>query len=765
MAKTKLYYKDGIAYYKAGGRFHALSSNVLPKAQTSMDLSNLPMPTITGTQIPVNPVAIQTGPMPPPPKGPGVGDWMKGNPSAVAGIGTAASSLLSNFGNQNKNNAQDPTVGKIMKGYNDSGLSGTLSTGLDAASSLDPTGTTAIVNAALKVGKGVGNLVKNENEYGVSQSGAQEVIGNVFDPLGHVQQSLNIGKKHGFGEGLKNFATFGYTGNKLMEEDQKRGEDRVDYKSMAERQGLNKGNYRNDSVYAKRGVNLQSQPLSNKKKPNVEIEDGEILLGNPGSTTKYGNVTNSLTSKFATKFHGDKHGEDTDKDGMEGIPLNSDSGYIASNFLGMDGRKVNKQNGGKTVADEMTPLIDYLHQTEQNSQDAYRNNPVAIKEVLRQLEGMKNTAEVNKFRVELEKMIKNQEIPLEEVFAFIQQNAPTDDMSPEQLQGLEGMMPQPEQGGMAQGPGGPQQQMQGDPQDIMAMIAQQAGAAQQQGGMPPMPQQAKNGLNMYNRYNRFQQGGPMPGQEQEQNPSSNRMEQLMQQSQQVPPSATNPAMQDMEPEVQQMFAQLPPEIQEQIMSQQLSPQEMEVAIMTAFESIQGGQGQQMPPMGPGMEEQGGEQMDPAMMEQAMMAEQQALMQLGGYTNEYFGDQFRDKNKVDYTPSQDPRAANAHLPRPVQLEGHFNPQTKTHMKQMGAFQDNYQTGGAIDSRMVEMVQQLVQQGYSPEQAIQVAQQKLAQEAPEKKMGGMIGKTVKFKAGGQWVSGKIKSYNDKTGEFRV
>jgi hypothetical protein len=346
-------------------------------------------------------------------------------------------------------------------------------------------------------------------------------------------------------------------------------------------------------------------------------------------------------------------------------------------------------------------------------------------------------------------------------------------MSPEQLQGLEGMMPQPEQGGMAQGPGGPQQQTQGDPQDIMAMIAQQAGAAQQQGGMPPMPQQAKNGLNMYNRYNRFQQGGPMPGQEQEQNPSSNRMMELMGQAQgqmgnqgsgEEINMATNPALAELNPEVQQMFAQLPPEMQEQIL--QLPPDQVEIAIMNAIEQMQGGQQPQqgMPPM------EG--QMDPAMMEQqqaaeeqAMMAEQQALMQLGGYTNEYFGDQFRDKNKVAYTPSQDPRAANAHLPRPVQLEGHFNPQTKTHMKQMGAFQDNYQTGGAIDSRMVEMVQQLVQQGYSPEQAIQVAQQKLAQEAPEKKMGGMIGKTVKFKAGGQWVSGKIKSYNDKTGEFRV
>jgi hypothetical protein len=723
----------------------------LPKAQTSLDLSNLPMPTITGTQIPTNPVAVQTGAMPPPDSG--ANNWQqftnfaKENPTTMAAGTGMLSGIASNFTNKSSNNI-DPLIKGQMSGYNNDRGASTANTLLDTAASLDPTGTMKLVNMGVKAGKAVGNLVANKDKYGISQSGAQEAISNVFDPIGFVQDSFNVGKQHGFGQGLKNFATLGVSGRKLQEEAKDDALDRIDYKDMAERAGTNKGNYRNDSVYAKRGVNLSNQTLNNKKKPNVEIEDGEIMLGTPGAVTKYGNASTSLNSKFAAKFHGDEHGEDTDKDGMEGIPLNAPGGYIASNYLGMDGRKVKKQNGGKmgpTVADEMTPLVNYLHEAEQDSQDGYKNNPVAIKQVLRQLENMKNTAEVNKWRREVEKMFKDDSIPIEEILTFIQENAPADDMNPEQLAALQGMMPQ----GQPQMQSGPQQQ----PQDQLAQMAQQAEQIQPT---------AKNGLNMNNRfYNRYQQGGPMmnPQDEQAPNPSSNRMEQLMQQSQQTPPSATNPAMQDMDPEVQQMFAQLPPELQDQIM--QMPPEQMEIAIMNAFEQMQG-QGQQMPPEGM---EGGQEQMDPAaqeqaMMEQAMMAEQQALMQLGGYA----GDQYRDKN-YSYPNSQSPNSANAHLPRPV-LQENFNPATKTHTQPFAAFQDRYQTGGAISNDMVQMVQQLIQQGYSQEQAIEVAKNKLAQESqPEMKHGGMVGKTVRFKSGGKIVQGKIKSYDNNTGNFEL
>jgi hypothetical protein len=733
---------------KEGGRIYR---NYLPKAQSSLDLSNLPMQTITGTQIPTNPIAVQTGAMPPPDSG--ANNWQqftnfaKENPTTMAAGTGMLSGIASNFTNKSSNNI-DPLIKGQMSGYNNDKGASTANTLLDTAASLDPTGTMKLVNMGVKAGKAVGNLVANKDKYGISQSGAQEAISNVFDPIGFVQDSFNVGKQHGFGQGLKNFATLGVSGRKLQEEAKDDALDRIDYKDMAERAGTNKGNYRNDSVYAKRGVNLSNQTLNNKKKPNVEIEDGEIMLGTPGAVTKYGNASTSLNSKFAAKFHGDEHGEDTDKDGMEGIPLNAPGGYIASNYLGMDGRKVKKQNGGKmgpTVADEMTPLVNYLHEAEQDSQDGYKNNPVAIKQVLRQLENMKNTAEVNKWRREVEKMFKDDSIPIEEILTFIQENAPADDMNPEQLAALQGMMPQ----GQPQMQSGPQQQ----PQDQLAQMAQQAEQIQPT---------AKNGLNMNNRfYNRYQQGGPMmnPQDEQAPNPSSNRMEQLMQQSQQTPPSATNPAMQDMDPEVQQMFAQLPPELQDQIM--QMPPEQMEIAIMNAFEQMQG-QGQQMPPEGM---EGGQEQMDPAaqeqaMMEQAMMAEQQALMQLGGYA----GDQYRDKN-YSYPNSQSPNSANAHLPRPV-LQENFNPATKTHTQPFAAFQDRYQTGGAISNDMVQMVQQLIQQGYSQEQAIEVAKNKLAQESqPEMKHGGMVGKTVRFKSGGKIVQGKIKSYDNNTGNFEL
>lgn len=708
MGKTKIYFKNNKAFFKKGGRFYEL-----PEFQGGDDLSTIN--NINNSLINAQSSGLVTEPT-------NTQNFFQSNPAAVMSLAGTGANMISNFGGGRKSgnqNLYDPTMQNYMKGYNNDKFSSSANTLLDTAAGLDPTGTTALVSGAIKLGKGVGNLVKNEDEFGISQSGAQEAIGNALDPLGRIQQSINIGKKHGFGEGVKDLLTFGISGNNLMKEDVKKASNRIDYQKMAERSGMNKGNYRNDSVYAKKGVNIQSAPFHNKKKPNVEIEDGEILLGNPGSVTKYGNATTSLNSKFASKFHGDKHGQDTDKDGMEGIPLNSDSGYIASNYLGMDGRVVKKQKGGKsgkTVADEMTPLVNYLHEAEQNSEDIYKSNPVAIKQVLNQLENMKNTAEQNKFRRELEKMVKNDEVPLEDVLSFIQQNAPAEDMSPEQLEALNSMMPEQ-----------PQQ-------------------------MPAEMPMGKNGLNMYR--NKYQMGGmPTPQDEQQPNPSSDKMMQLMQQAQQQVNPTINPAMENLDPEVQQMFSQLPPDVQQQIM--QMPPDQIEIAIMNAFQQMQSGQQEQG--MDPAMQEQG-------MNEAAMMAEQQALMKLGGYTNEYFGDKYKGKN-YDYQQSQDPKAASAHMPRPV-LEDKYNPVTKTHMKQMAAFQDNYQTGGAINNEMVKMVQQLMAQGYSQEQAIQVATNKLSQgNQGQMKSGGMVGRTVTFKMGGQIISGKVKSYDPISKKFEL
>jgi hypothetical protein len=402
--------------------------------------------------------------------------------------------------------------------------------------------------------------------------------------------------------------------------------------------GTNKGNFANYSVYAKKGKNILNEPSKNIKKPNVEIEHGEIYLGNPGQVTKYGDATTSLDSKFATKFNGDWHGEDKDKDGMEGIPLNAPEGYIASNFLGLDGKPVKGQKDskktGKTVADEMTPLIKFLHDAEQNPKDLYKNNPAVIKQVLNQLEKMKNTAEQNKFREELVKMLRDKQgFKLEDIFEFIKQNAPMEDMTPEQQEQMNQLM------------AGSQQQMpqQGE-QELSPELIQQMMAEQSQ-----EPQQAKYGKSMNNYYKRYQQGGkPSPEQIMEmmaqqqgqqgapqQNPtlakSSNRMEDLLNKAKAMTGQETiNPSIDQIDNEqYQEMFNALPDDAKQQIMELPVDQQQM--AIYVAYQKLM--QQEQMAAQGEEQMMEGEVEMEGAGMspeDVAAMAEQQALeMMYGG----------------------------------------------------------------------------------------------------------------------------------------
>jgi len=113
----------------------------------------------------------------------------------------------------------------------------------------------------------------------------------------------------------------------------------------------------------------------------------------------------------------------------------------------------------------------------------------------------------------------------------------------------------------------------------------------------------------------FQEGGMMPGQEQEMQPgaeSNAHAQQLMGEEGQAPmegdPNAqpeqggqVPPQIAQLAPEVQQVFMQLPPEAQEQIL--QLPPEQMEVAIMTIAQQMQQQQGGGQP-------QQGGQQQGP-----------------------------------------------------------------------------------------------------------------------------------------------------------
>ena len=116
----------------------------------------------------------------------------------------------------------------------------------------------------------------------------------------------------------------------------------------------------------------------------------------------------------------------------------------------------------------------------------------------------------------------------------------------------------------------------------------------------------------------LQQGGPIPGQEQEQpNESNEHLQQLIgEQMQQDPNANMQPGMEEqmaaeqqmagqegemnaqqgmvppvlanIDPQLQQVFMQLPPEVQEQILS--LPPEQIEIALMNVMEQMMGGQG-------------------------------------------------------------------------------------------------------------------------------------------------------------------------------
>lgn len=331
-----------------------------------------------------------------------------------------------------------------------------------------------IIGAFKSIGTGMQKAIKNRDEYGISGSKSGEVFGNLVDPASHIQDSINIGKKYGAGAGWKNMATFGLSSQNLLKDAKDLAIGQQNFEQGRQAVGRTKGNYRNDSIYAKRGAHITTYPTySNRPQPNVEIEDGEIVLGNPAATSYSGNAYPSLVSPFAAKYNGDKHGVDSDGDGMEGIPLKAQDGdYVGSDYLGLDGKRAGKNN--PSVAKEMTPAVEFLNKADENSQDAYRNNQPAIEHHLRMLSEMKNKAEQGKFMEELGKMLKQKDRNLDQVLDYIANELPAEDMTPEQLQKVQSIT-----------------------QNLQSQMQLQQGA--------PNTEQMRNGGNMLDKY---LDGGP-----------------------------------------------------------------------------------------------------------------------------------------------------------------------------------------------------------------------------------------------------------------
>lgn len=489
---------------------------------------------------------------------------------------------------------------------------------LGIAATFDPTGTSQIVKGALDLGKGASNLIKNKDEYGISQSGTQEVIGNVLDPIGRIQDSINHGKRYGTGEGLKNWATFGVSGRNTLKDSVSKAKRAEDIEEANLSYGMNKGDYRNDGIYAQKGAYLEHVPRNIPHgKPDAEIEDGELIIGNPRAVNTIGNVGTSMESDYAVKVHGDKHGQDTDNDGMEGIPVQSkEDVYIASDYLGVDGKKAGK--GNPTVAKKLEPNVNFLHQAQKTPEDPYKNNPIAIALQKKQIEKTINEAERNKFKQEIAKVAKKKNTSLEDIVEVLKQ-MPQQNITPDEKLILESAIKSNQQS------------------EQSGMLEQLAGKQQQQMGFNSF----RNKMGGYSR--RYQMGGEMPmdpsmmgGEGEEQDPSGAYMQELAGQA----PGMNQMGMEEagapmLSPEAEEMFNMLPPEQQEMIA--QLPPEQMEPAIFQAFEQMQGGMGEMGPEMGgdpgmmgdPMMQGMEGDMGGMGMEDPGMAAEQAALMKMGG----------------------------------------------------------------------------------------------------------------------------------------
>lgn len=513
------------------------------------------------------------------------------SPSTWGTIADVGAVTLNSLANK-PNPGTSARASAMGKSYTDDKQAANIGAGiLGTAAMMDPTGTAKLIDTGVKLGRAAKNVINPGDEYGVSRSNAAEVTGNILDPLGRFQQSINIGKKHGFGEGVKDLMTFGVSGNNLMKDAVQKAEYKDKLDDMRMRQGMNQGSYRNDSVYAQRGAHIK--PKSAYEEPNVEIESGEIVLADPRNIQIHGNATTANESKYAAEFVGDKHGQDSDGDGKEGIPLTSGEAYVASDYLGVNGKKSGP--GNKSVAAEMRPMTKFLHNAEIDDTDPYKNNPIAIKEMNRQMHNIKKEAERNKFMEELSKLTKKKDRNLNEVLEFMTTQAPMEDMTPEEQE----------------------------------MINQSANQLNNQ-----INNQQQN--EMYNtKLNRaimafgghyMQQGGMT---QPEQNPSSDRMNQLVQES----PALAAPEQGQgqggqLSPEAQQMLQQLPPEVQQQIMA--LPAQEQEAAIMEYAQQAGAGQPAQAPEgmgMAAGAPEQGGMPAEGA--EVGTDASGQPIMKCGG----------------------------------------------------------------------------------------------------------------------------------------
>lgn len=346
---------------------------------------------------------------------------------------TAGANMISSL---NPNNDIQPgdsqRANKSLEFSKKTGLKQGLGAALDVAGTFNPA--IAAASGAVKLGAALGDFVDRKDEYGVSKSKVGKVAGNILNPLGNIQDAFNAGKKGGFGAGLKSFFTYGasYEKDKAGLRDRALGYDR--WEEAQATQGTNKGSNMNTSVYALNGAYIKKKksggiinpPSDSRKEGDVEVENGEIILGNPRSIEiNSPNAKAELVSNYGMIVKGDKHNSDTDNDGKEGIRLTPEgNAYVASNYLTVEGKRA--RSGQKTVADEMKPYVKFLHKSESESSNPYLSNSFMKAEAQHQLDKIRKKAESNKFKENLKKETKNGSVS--SVISFIADNAPMNDL-------------------------------------------------------------------------------------------------------------------------------------------------------------------------------------------------------------------------------------------------------------------------------------------------------------------------------------------------
>jgi DNA-binding transcriptional MerR regulator len=428
MAKLKLYERGGVLYYKSGGKMckyegslkkYQMGDNVDDDANSIKAIQNSLRDAKVMDAKEMDNKQEKT------PKG----DW-KDTASSLANMGSTLFNTVRDSQKSNqpvqKNKYRDYAFRQDKKWTNEQAQGKSVANSVIGA--IPKWG--QFISSMVNLGTSASNAIKNDDSEGVAQSEAQEVIGNIMSPSEKLLGAIRTGGKYGVGAGFADFFTFGAYGHRKDKEVQGMADKEYDWKKQRQAKFDTLGNNnmtRNDTIYAKYGQEITTQPVNKLRDNwNAEIEDGEIAIANkPGDidSMTFGGLANMTLneSPYAVEFTGDKHGQDTDGDGQQGIPIKANTGmYIASNYLGVDGKVAGP--GKKTVAQEMKPIVESLADAHKNSQDMYKNNPQLIKHQLGLLNSIKQESEQGKALEGLRKLLNKKDRNMDEIAAYIQAN-------------------------------------------------------------------------------------------------------------------------------------------------------------------------------------------------------------------------------------------------------------------------------------------------------------------------------------------------------